>query len=118
MKWIRLFEEFQLGDLNFMSPNEIQELFMRECGKETPDLNLIRVIVENGLVDVDARGFMGMTPLHYVIRNGNVSIAKCLISAGADVNAKDNDGRSRLYEATLFCHKEMKNLLKQHGATK
>lgn len=42
MKWIKLFEEFQMGDLNFMSPEEIQKLFMQECGKQTPDLNLIR----------------------------------------------------------------------------
>ena len=33
MKYIKLYEDFQLGDLNFMSPEEIQKLFFEECGK-------------------------------------------------------------------------------------
>ena len=64
MKYIRLFEDFQLGDLNFMSPEEIEKLFFRECEKSTPDLELIMVIIENGLVDVDAKDRDGETPLH------------------------------------------------------
>lgn len=38
MKWIKLFEEFQLGDLDSMSPEEIQDLFLEECSKQTPDI--------------------------------------------------------------------------------
>lgn len=35
MKWIKLFEEFQLGDLDSMSPEEIQDLFFKECGENS-----------------------------------------------------------------------------------
>ena len=99
MKWIKLYEEFQLGDLNFMSPKEIQYLFIQECGKKTPDLNLIRVIVENGLVGVNAKGNWGITPLHRAVRGGNVALAEYLISVGADVNAEGFKDRSPLYWA-------------------
>jgi len=30
MKYIKLYEDFQLGDLNFMSPEEIQDLFLED----------------------------------------------------------------------------------------
>ena len=116
MKYIKLYEDFQMGDLNFMSPHEIITLFFGECGKEVPNLELIKVILDNGLVDVDARGFMGMTPLHYVIRNGNVSIAKCLISAGAKVNAKDKFGQSLLHYAVEWDSVEIAEYLISAGA--
>ena len=115
MKWIKLFEEFQLGDLNFMPPEEIQDLFMEECEKQNPDINLIRVIVENGLVDVNAK-YYGISPLHSAIRGDNVEIANMLISAGAKVNAKDDWGNSPLLWAVRRGYVEMQALLKKHGA--
>ena len=99
MKWIKLYEEFQLGDLNFMSPEEIQELFFEECEKQTPDINLIRVIVENGLVDVNAKDKYGQSPLRFAVGRDNIALAELLISAGADVNAKSNIGTSPLHYA-------------------
>ena len=98
MKWIKLFEEFQMGDLNFMSPEEIQDLFFEECEKRTPDLELIKVILDNGLVDVNAK-WDGKTPLHVAVRGGNIALAEYLISAGADVNTKNRYGDSPLHEA-------------------
>ena len=122
MKWIKLFEEFQMGDLNFMSPEEIQKLFMDECKKKTPDINLIRVIVENGLVDVNGTFDYGRFPLACVVRWNNVNnvdlvdLVELFISAGADVNAKDVDGESPLAEAVREGYVGMQDLLKKHGA--
>ena len=79
------------------------------------NMNKIKRLIERG-ANVNAKDDFGHSPLRLAVNNDNVALAKLLISAGADVNAKDNDGRSRLYEATLFCHKEMQNLLEQHGA--
>ena len=117
MKWIKLYEEFQLGDLNFMSPVEIQELFMQECKKQTPDINLIRVIVENGLVSVNAKGNYGWSPLLAAVYNDNVAIAELLISAGANVNAEENDGGySPLVVAVREDNLEIAKLLISAGA--
>jgi ankyrin repeat protein len=83
MKWIKLFEEFQLGDLNFMSPEEIQDLFFEECQKETPDLELIKVILDNGLVDVNVKDRYDLLPLHWAVFWGNEEIQSLLKKHGA-----------------------------------
>lgn len=41
MKWIKLYEDFQLGDLIVVSPEKIQDLFSEECKKEIPNLESI-----------------------------------------------------------------------------
>ena len=118
MRYIKLYEDFQMGDLNFMSPEEIQDLFFEECEKRTPDLELIKVILDNGLVDVNSENKDGRSPLTLAVLMGNIALAEYLISAGADVNAKNNDGESPLSLATLWDKVEMKSLLKKHGAVK
>ena len=99
MRYIKLYEDFQMGDLNFMSPEEIQWLFFEECWKETPDINLIRVILDNGLVDVNAKDRYDYSPLHWAVGRDNIALAKYLISAGADVNAKTKNGKPLLHSA-------------------
>ena len=116
MKYIRLYEEFQMGDLNFMPPEEIQDLFMQECKKQTPDINLIRVIVENGLVDVNAKYNYERSPLHYAVDRNNIALAEYLISVGADVNAKDGWGKSPLHWAVQEDDITMVKLLISAGA--
>jgi len=114
MKYIRLFEDFQLGDLNVMSPEEIKKLFFKECSKAIPDLELIRVIIENGLVDVnDAKEIGGFTPLHRV---DSVELAKLLIASGADVRAKDTYDRTPLHDAADIDNIELAKLLIVSGA--
>ncbi len=116
MRYIKLYEEFQIGDLNFMSPEEIQELFMRECGKETPDINLIRVILDNGLVDVNVKGNYDNSALHWAAYKNIIALANLLISAGADVNAKNNIGMSPLHYAVRENKLEIAKLLISAGA--
>ena len=116
MKWIKLYEEFQLGDLNFMSPDEIQELFMQECKKQTPDLELIKVILDNGLVDVNIKYYEGWSPLHLAVLMGNIALAEYLISVGADVNVKDNMGQSPLCVAVGRNNVALAELLISAGA--
>lgn len=117
MKWIKLFEEFQLGDLDSMSPEEIQDLFLEECSKQTPDINLIRVIVENGLVDINAKHKDKRLPLNYAVGWNNVELTKLLIKAGADVNAaKEGDGNSPLHWAAMNDNIAIAKLLIKAGA--
>lgn len=65
-----------------MSPEEIQDLFFKECEKRNPDINLIRVIVENGLVDVNAK-YYGISPLHSAVRGDNKEMQDLLKKHGA-----------------------------------
>ena len=113
MKYIRLFEDFQLGDLNFMSPEEIKELFFEECRKDNPDLELIRVIVENGLMDVGAKDKWGHTPLHMA---KNIELAKLLITSGADVDAKNEYSSTPLHWAVYGNNIAIAKLLITSGA--
>ena len=54
----------------------------------------------------------GYTPLH-LARRGHKEIVELLIAAGADVNAKGDDGRTPLDMAD---DKETADLLRKHGA--
>ena len=111
MRYIKLYEDFRLGDFE-----EIQKLFFKECRKEIPNSVLIKVILDNGLADVNAKDDLGEFPLHWAVRWNNITFAKLLISAGADVNAKDDFGHSPLHVAVSMGLKEMQALLKKHGA--
>lgn len=42
-----------------------------------------------------------MTPLHIATLNGNHEIAEYLIEKGANVNSKDNEGKTAMHYAAL-----------------
>lgn len=46
----------------------------------------------------------------------NLEVVKALIAAGADVNVKDEDGWTALYEASRGGYLEIAEYLKQNGA--
>ena len=47
-------------------------------------------------MDINAKDIFGNTIWNYVISGGNIDIIRLLIENGADVNAKDGDGRTLL----------------------
>ena len=57
--------------------------------------------------------------LSYVLfdacKNGNIDLVKKLLSYGADVNAKNNDGWTPLHYASRNGHTEIVKLLLEHG---
>ena len=65
--------------------------------------------------EVDNVGVVGMTPLHKASFDDFADIARILISAGADVNVKNNWGQTPLH---LAKSEEMKHLLDENGAEK
>ena len=58
----------------------------------------------------------GETPLHDAAYGGHKEVAELLISKGADVNAKNNDGVTPLHDAARKSRKEVAELLIAKGA--
>jgi tetratricopeptide (TPR) repeat protein len=58
----------------------------------------------------------GATPLHWAAYKGHRRIVSLLLKRGADVNAKNNDGRTPLMFAAGFGHRQVAKLLVQYKA--
>ena len=120
---IKLFEEFSewdsddfLFDLYAMSSTEVEELFFGELRSKTPHIEKIEVMLDSGLVDVEAKDEVGWTPLHLASRDNSIAIAKLLIERGADVDAKTNVGLTPLHLASMRNYVEIAELLIKAGA--
>lgn len=72
-------------------------LHMAAWGKDVPTLEAaIRMAP-----DINARNRFGMTPLHTAVDRANDAMVRCLIDAGADLEAKDCDGHRPLMYALM-----------------
>eukprot|EP00118_Oscarella_pearsei_P002589 m.10963 g.10963 ORF g.10963 m.10963 type:complete len:338 (+) comp22838_c0_seq1:59-1072(+) len=80
--------------------------------------DMVTYLIRDG-VPVDERDGAGWTPL---IRNaavsGHIGIARILLAFDADIDAKDDDGRTALMIASLNGHKDLTALLVHKGADK
>ncbi|XP_065342709.1 ankyrin repeat domain-containing protein 11 isoform X3 [Cloeon dipterum] len=56
------------------------------------------------------------TPLHEACNHGHLEVARCLINANADINARGLDDETPLHDATRNGHIKLVELLLQHGA--
>ena len=67
------------------------------------DIEVIRILLSKGAyIDIEASGnFIGYTPLHFVVFNDNVSIARFLLEENADVNKCISD-ENLFKETPLF----------------
>ena len=57
-----------------------------------------------------------ITPLMWAIFDYNPELAKLLIEAGADINAKDKDGDTALYDARYRNDSKIEKILIENGA--
>jgi uncharacterized protein len=57
----------------------------------------------------------GYTPLHLAAQQGNIDVAELLLANKADVNAKSDNGQTPTYLAKTNDHKDVADLLRQHG---
>ena len=56
----------------------------------------------NGLYYINAGNYTeGLTPLHLAARYGTPDMVRALLNAGANINAKNNNGSTPLFYATL-----------------
>jgi len=86
----------------------------REGGRENGDtcllaaaeyghLEICRLLIDKG-ADIEAKGWEGMTPLHYAAANGHIEIARLLCDHGADIEARSYSGWRPLHFATRYDH--------------
>ena len=68
-------------------------------------------------VDVKAESSDEWTPLHYAAYSSQKEVAELLIDKGADVNAKDKNGKTPLDWAvdSPYSDEETADLLRKHG---
>ena len=75
-------------------------------------LELAKLLISKG-ADVNAKNNWDEIPLYFASKNNNIDLAKLLLDNRADVNNKNKFGNTPLFYALS---KEMKKLLKSHGA--
>ncbi len=83
------------------------------------DLNLIRALVEQDPKALDrrmSRFEKGMTPLHFALSLKRYDILDLLIELGADLEAKDQSGKTALGAAILRVDREAMSRLEAAGA--
>jgi ankyrin repeat protein len=79
------------------------------------DVALARQVLDRQPDLVDCTDFDGWTPLHEAARDGQIPVAKLLLSRGADINATNDDGDSPADCAIRAGDKRMADLLRRHG---
>ncbi|CAL8465533.1 g5069 [Coccomyxa elongata] len=80
------------------------------------DVAKIRQMLHQGFAP-DSADYDGRTGLMLASAKGHADVAVALISAGADVAAKDNLNRNALMEACIHGHTQIIELLRRQGAT-
>ncbi len=101
------------------SLSELKDSQLRSAIKEGSIENVKKAIA-NG-ANVNAKGYRSYgslvkPPLHYAAQYGHKEIVQLLISKGANVKAKTDDGRTPLHSAAAKEHKDIAELLIEKGA--
>lgn len=73
---------------------------------------------EAPLRDVNQRGLFGNTPLKVAIVWGDIEAVGLLLDAGADLDAKNEDGYTALHWTVLFDRHQIAELLIARGASR
>ncbi|MEM7593149.1 MAG: ankyrin repeat domain-containing protein [Cyanobacteria bacterium P01_A01_bin.83] len=91
--------------------NEIKNQLIHQLSKTGDVLGLKELLVKNPTL-VNAQDSVGMTPLHYAARK-SVECVNLLIKGGADVNLRNRNGYTVIFEASTA---EIANILVENGA--
>ncbi|MCD6046080.1 MAG: tankyrase-2-like isoform, partial [Gammaproteobacteria bacterium] len=83
------------------------------------DLEIVRLLLANGVDNVSRADNDGITPLHEAVAGGYIEIAKLLLVHGADINLADKAGNTPLHwsvRSKKYERRDVVKLLLIHGA--
>ncbi len=95
------------------------------CKKKKPDPMVTEWLINTNMIvgfligagsNVNAHGFLGMTPLHCACQYDHLEMAKTLILYRANINAQDKTGYTPLHLACQYGSNEIAQILIAHGA--
>ena len=67
---------------------------MERSAIKSEDTEIIKFLVSKGKANINAKEDDGTTALHIAASSGNIELAKVLLSLGADINVRNNNGRT------------------------
>ena len=104
----------ELGaDPNASSAGHHTPLYSVANSQRHPDgAEIVRVLTAAGARVDAADGVMHCTPLHMAARRGNLEVARALLEAGANPEARDTRGDTPLQRAMKMRHPEVAGLLR------
>jgi ankyrin repeat protein len=103
------------GDTQVDFEDISKELLFSAAEKGHEDV--VRLLLDTGKTDLDAKDDYGQTPLLVAARNGHGAIAKLLLATGEiNVHTEDRDGWTPLSWATEGGYKDVVELLLKAGA--
>ena len=105
----------QGGDINAPSEADFKSPLHQAVIKGHKDIVELLLAVKD--VQIDAEDEFSSKPLHYAVEGGHTELAELLIQHGADVNAKNNEGKTPLDLATARNRSAIAKLLVERGAT-
>ena len=99
--------KFDILDMFTISQSEVQELFWKEfesnLNKKKPNLDNLKVMLESGLVDLEAKDEDSYTPLHWAAMRNSLEVAKLLFKHSSKKNRENVLNRYR----NVYGHKTL-----------
>lgn len=98
---IKQFIEVNIGDVNMKNSHGLTPLHF--AAEHDGNAKVVEVLASMG-ADVNAKtkeSSGGLAPLHIAATYGNLEVAKILVSNGADVGGKENNGFTPLHIAAV-----------------
>ena len=90
------------------------EEFFGACDRG--EIMILQYIVNNKLMDINAKNAKGHSGLHLACEWGNLSAVSCLVEGGADMSIKSSSGRTALRVAAVKGHVDVASYLLKKGA--